>query len=144
MCIAFPDYEWAAITATSNAQIFEAIGALKTEVTGLRRDFERVEKAHADNVEHADRSRKALHERVDKIVEDMGEVATSVAVVVGAVDILKVEVKDGKAAAAEIKRWKQMGIGAMAASGITASAITSSLWYFWGDLLAWILRSLKQ
>jgi hypothetical protein len=133
-----------AVTATSNQQIYEAIGALGAEVKGLRRDFERVEKAHADNVEHADRSRKALHERVDRIVEDMGEVATSVAVVVGAVDVLKVEVKDGQAAAAEIKRWKQMGVGAMAASGITASAITSSLWYFWGDLLEWIVRHLRQ
>ena len=129
---------------TSNQQIYEAIGSLGAEVRGLRRDFERVEKAHADNVEHADKSRKALHERVDKIVEDMGEVATSVAVVVGTVDILKVEVKDGQAAAAEIKRWKQMGVGAMAASGITASAITSTLWYYWGDFLAWIVRSLKQ
>lgn len=122
------------MTGVSNEQIFERLGSLTTEITALRRENASAEQRHERAMEQAAQHRGTIHARVDKVAADIGALNAKMAVMSEKVDGLAEEVNPGKEAAAEIKRWKQMGVGALTVTGMAAAAITSTFWYFWTDL----------
>lgn len=122
------------MNAISNDQIFHQLGSLTTEITALRRETASAEARAEKAMEQASQHRGAIHARVDKVAADVADLNTKMAVMSKKVDGLAEDVKPGKEAAAEIKRWKQMGVGALAVTGIAAAAITSTFWYFWADV----------
>jgi len=131
------------VSAVSNEQIYERLGSLTTEVAALRRETARAEERQEKALDQASQHRAAIHARVDKVAADVSDLNTKMAAMSEKVDGLSEDVKPGKEAAAEIKRWKQMGVGALASTGMVASAVTSTVWYFWTDLAATIRAWLK-
>lgn len=125
------------MTDTSLHQIFEAIGTLRAEVSGLRRDIQEGERRAVDSTKRADDHRAAIHKRVDELVEDVGLLATKVSG-------MESTVSDSKLVTDEVKAWKQRGIGALFVTGIASAAISSTvvgfLVYWWDELMK-LLRS---
>jgi len=89
--------------------ISEAIGHLRAEVTGLRRDLQQSE---SRSVEH----RSTLHRRVDDLVADVGDLGAKVA-------SMEATVSDSKTVTDDVKRWKLMGMGALAVVGLGGTAL---------------------
>jgi hypothetical protein len=101
--------------------ISEAIGSLRAEVAGLRRDFQASEF-------RADAHRSGVHRRMDELVGDVSTVKVDMAVV-------KEDVAEMKPVTDDVKRWKLMGIGALGVTGIAAAAIASVVTAYWGKIV---------
>lgn len=106
-----------------------AIGEMRAEVTGLRRDFQ---SAELRSVEH----RSAVHRRMDGIVEDLGEVKAEVSVANERIEAVKDDVAEMKPVTEEVKRWKLMGLGALGVVGIGGA----SLGYAFQQPIDWLLK----
>lgn len=89
--------------------ISEAIGHLRADVTGLRRDLQQSER---NSVDH----RANLHRRVDDLVADVGNLGVKVA-------SMEATVTDSKTVTDDVKRWKLMGMGALAVVGLGGTAL---------------------
>ncbi len=117
------------MAATSLHDVFQAIGSLKAQVEGLRRDIDGFERrASAENRE-VDEKRAIVHRRIDEIITDVGEIKTDIAVI-------KEDVQDSKAVTDEVKKWKLMGIGALGVVGLAGTALGVSL----ASSFEWVAR----
>ena len=117
--------------------ISEAIGALRAEVAGLRRDLHASESRAVDSNRRADEHRSTIHHRVDGLVADVGAVKIVIAE-------LKDDVTDAKTVTDEVKMWKAQGKGALFVVGIASAAISGSVvafFAYWGDAIMKVLRS---
>jgi hypothetical protein len=90
-------------------EISKAIGGLEQAVIGLRRDLQQSEK---NSVDH----RTNLHRRVDDLVSDVGDLGAKVA-------SMEATVTDSKSVTDDVKRWKLMGMGALAVVGLGGTAL---------------------
>lgn len=113
-------------------QISEAIGALRSEVGGLRRDFQEAERRQMASTQRADQHRSAIHKRVDDLVDEVGEVKTKV-------EVVTTDVADAKAVTDKVKMWEQRGVGALFVAGIAGTAVGGSavafLAYWWEAII---------
>lgn len=117
--------------------ISEAIGALRAEVAGLRRDLHDSESRAVDSNKREDEHRSTIHRRVDGLVADVGAVKIVIAE-------LKDDVTDAKTVTDEVKMWKAQGKGALFVVGIASAAISGSVvafFAYWGDAIMKVLRS---
>lgn len=117
--------------------ISEAIGALRAEVAGLRRDLQASETRAVDSNKRADEHRSAIHKRVDDLVEEVGDMKSDVSG-------MKQTVADSKTITDEVKQWKQRGIGALAMAGIAGTAlggIVVGFITYWWDAIMRVLRT---
>lgn len=85
------------------------LGMLVAEVRNLRADIDRQERK-------SDESRAAMHVRVDALVDRVGAIE-------GDVSSVKRDVTDMKPVTDEVKRWKIMGMTAIAIVGLGGAAI---------------------
>lgn len=120
-------------TASLN-QIYEAIGSLKTEVVSLRRDIEESERKQAVATAEAATSRGVLHQRMDAVAQRTAILETNV-------KGMKDDLTTVKSVTDEVTQWKQAGVGALAVTGIGASAVTALIATYWQDLLKLISRA---
>lgn len=90
-------------------EISEAIGGLEQAVIGLRNDLQASESRSVDH-------RATLHRRVDELVSDVGNLSVKVA-------SMEATVTDSKAVTDDVKRWKLMGMGALAVVGLGGTAL---------------------
>lgn len=109
--------------------IYKAIGGLTAEVKALRRDIEDAEKRTEVGNQKADAQRAIMHRRVDDLVSEVGGVKSDL------VSIQK-DVTSAKRVTDDVTRWKEMGMGALAVTGIAAAAVSSALTYWWDTIQA--------
>lgn len=106
--------------------ISEAIGGLRAEVRNLTESNRR-----------ADEHRASVHQRVNELVEEVGELKAQVNTVTAIA-------ADSKIVTDEVKMWKQRGVGALFVTGIASAAISSTVVGFvvyWWDAIMRALRS---
>ncbi|RUV19977.1 DUF1515 domain-containing protein [Mesorhizobium sp. M7A.F.Ca.MR.245.00.0.0] len=118
-------------------EISEAIGSLRAEVAGIRRDFQASEQRSVESSRRADLHRAAVHKRVDDLVAEVGELRTNV-------ETMKTDVADSKTITDEVKEWKQRGVGALFVAGIAGTAIGGAAVGFvvyWWDAIMKVLRA---
>jgi hypothetical protein len=97
------------IDATTHQQL----GTLLAEVKNLREDFRRSE-------DKSDASRASLHRRMDELVDRTAKLE-------GAVAQVNDDVTEMKPVTDDVRKWKLMGMGALAVVGIGGTAIGVSL-----------------
>lgn len=110
-----------------------AIGRMEAEMGGLRRDFQSSELRSVDH-------RAAIHRRMDGLVDDLGEVKTEVATVKANVEAVKEDVGEMKPVTDDVRRWRQMGIGALGVVGIGGAALGYAL----TSPIDWILKLISR
>jgi ElaB/YqjD/DUF883 family membrane-anchored ribosome-binding protein len=91
------------------ANIDQKIGSLAAKVDMLIEASKRAE-------DKSDKSRAAMHKRVDELVDRVGGVEVVQAQT-------QKDITDMKPVTDDVKRWKIMGIGAMGIVGIAAAAL---------------------
>lgn len=106
--------------------LVEATQNMQRDITEIRRDIKdsdaRAALSYEQSEQRAAASRAKLYERVS---------ATEIAVTTLTADMTTV-----KEVTAEVTRWKLMGMGALAVTGIAAAAVASILTYYWGAIVA--------
>ena len=110
----------------TQAGVERTLGQLLATVEGLQK-----------SIDKAEESRTALHRRMVDLVDRTGELE-------GSVDNVRSTLRDVKSVTDQVTAWKQRGMGALAVTGIAASALTSALtsivWTYWET----ILRALRS
>lgn len=86
---------------------------------------EDIEKTLAKGDEH----RAIVHRRVDRLVDDVGDLRTEVSGI-------KVTLNEAKSVTDEVTRWKLMGLGALGVTGISAGALASLVTYYWHKIVS--------
>lgn len=119
------------MAAASLNDIYKAIGTLTAEVTSLRRDLQESEQHTAENTRRADEHRAVLHKRMDEIVDRTGMLE-------GDMRSIRATVKDVKEVTDKVTMWEQRGIGAIAVTGIGASAITFAITHWFNEIMTFL------
>lgn len=96
------------MTPDYDVSVHQQLGMLLARVESLHEAFRRLE-------EQSDAGRASVHRRLDDMVDRVGKVETSVFTV-------QEEVREMKPVTDDVRRWKLMGMGALAVVGIGAAA----------------------
>jgi len=112
---------------TSLNEIYQAIGSLTSEVTGLRRDLHAAEALAHDSNKSAAKSRSEMYGRLEEAIER----TTALEHKVEAVQKDMVSVKE---VTQQVMAWKQAGIGALGVTGMASSAITATFVAYWAEI----------
>lgn len=91
------------------ASIHQLLGSLTAEVKNLRDDLRRYE-------EKSDRSRSKTHERIDDLVDRISKIEVAL---VGQ----KADIEEMKPTVEQVRKWRLMGMGALAVVGIGGAAM---------------------
>jgi hypothetical protein len=108
--------------------LFEVIGGLKESVDGIKDTLVRHEKRSVDDARLASDHRAVVHRRIDEVSRELGTIH-------GDMKMFKEDLTDAKTVTDEVKQWKQRGVGALFVAGLTGSAFTAGIIYFWEALL---------
>lgn len=103
-----------------DTQTHQQLGTLIAEVKNLREDFRRSE-------DKSDASRASVHRRMDDLVERVGKVE-------GAVAQVNDDVSDMKPVTDDVRKWKLMGMGALAVVGLGGTALGVSIAGFFDQI----------
>lgn len=103
-----------------DASVHQQLGTLLAEVKNLREDFRRSE-------DKSDVSRSSMHRRMDDLVERVGKVEGAVAQVNDDVSTMKPVTED-------VRKWKLMGMSALAVIGLGGTALGVSIAGFFDQL----------
>lgn len=82
-----------------------------------------------DRLEAQDTSRAKLHGRVDEVVQRIGRIESEQTA-------MKVSIASATEVTDEVRRWKLMGVGALAVTGMGAAAIGSFVTVYWSKFVA--------
>ncbi|MEZ2132423.1 MULTISPECIES: DUF1515 family protein [unclassified Sinorhizobium] len=96
------------MTSDYDASVHQQLGMLLAKVESLHEAIRRSE-------DQSDAGRASMHRRLDEMVDRVGKVETSVVTV-------QEEVREMKPVTDDVRRWKLMGMGALAVVGIGAAA----------------------
>lgn len=111
------------------------VGMLISEVSGLRRDL-------AASDLKSDQSRVGVHRRLDDLVDQYGEIDTTVSVIGERMATVEGTLTDQVLPTVNMVRaWEQRGIGALAVAGMAGSALTAAVIYFWAEIVAKLTRT---
>jgi hypothetical protein len=102
--------------AEIDASVHRQLGELVAGMRGLQDSIKRLEEGAIRSEDKAAASRQGVHNRMDQLVDRVGDVEASVASI-GA------DVSEMKPVTDDVKRWKLMGIGALGVTGIAAMAL---------------------
>lgn len=97
-----------------------AIGRMEAEMAGLRRDLQASELRAVDH-------RSGVHHRMNEIVGEIGEVKQDIVAIKADVTAVKEDVSEVKPVTDDVRRWRQMGLGALGVVGIGGAAVGYAL-----------------
>ncbi len=104
----------------NDATTHQQLGMLISEVKNLREDFRRSE-------DKSDASRASVHRRMDELVDRVGKVE-------GAVAQVNEDVTEMKPVTDDVRKWKLMGMGALAVVGLGGTALGVSIAGFFDQI----------
>jgi hypothetical protein len=111
--------------------LIAAMEGVQRDVTEIRRDIKdsdaRAALSYEQSEQRAATSRSKMYAKTDELVE-------RVAATESAVKTLNADMASVKEVTAEVTRWKLMGMGALAVTGIAAAALASMVTAFWSDI----------
>lgn len=99
-----------------DAAVHRQLGELVAGMHGLQDSIRRMEEASRRSEDKSEASRAVVHRRLDEVVDRVGKVESSIVTV-------QEDVTDMKPVTEEVKRWKLMGMGALAVTGLAAMAL---------------------
>ncbi len=99
-----------------DAAVHRQLGELVAGMRGLQESIRRLEEGSVRAEDKAATSRAAVHQRMDQLVDRVGDLEVSVSTIDSNVAEMKPVTDD-------VKRWKLMGIGALGVTGIAAMAL---------------------
>lgn len=108
-----------------------AMEGVQRDVTEIRRDIKdsdaRAALSYEQSEQRAATARSKMYAKTDELVERLAGAE-------GAVKTLSEDMTEVKAVTAEVTRWKLMGMGALAVTGIAAAALASLVTAYWSDI----------
>ncbi|RWB85900.1 MAG: DUF1515 domain-containing protein [Mesorhizobium sp.] len=111
--------------------LLEATANMQRDITEIRRDIKesdaRAALSYEQSEQRAATSRAKLHTRTDELVERMAQTESRV-------KALTDDVAEVRAVTDEVTRWKLMGMGALAVTGIAFASLGSIITYYWDDI----------
>lgn len=111
--------------------LLEATANMQRDITEIRRDIKesdaRASLSYEQSEQRAAASRAKLHARSDELIERMAEAENSI-------KLLKEDMTDVKAVTDDVVRWKLMGMGALAVTGIAFASLSSVVTLYWSDI----------
>ena len=114
-----PATGWGHSFVTDVSELHKELGILIGQVEALQKDIDK-----------ADQTRRKVHERIDELVDDFGQVRHDIKTLKGGFDDLVVRTNDIQGVTDEVKRWKQRGIGALAMTGLGGAGIGATIMKF--------------
>lgn len=99
-----------------DASVHRQLGELVAGMHGLQDSIRRMEEASRRSEDKSEASRAVVHRRLDEVVDRVAKVEISIVTV-------QEDVTDMKPVTEEVKRWKLMGMGALAVTGLAAMAL---------------------
>jgi hypothetical protein len=99
-----------------DAAVHRQLGELVAGMHGLQDSIRRMEEASRRSEDKSEASRAVVHRRLDEVVDRVGKVETSIVTV-------QEDVTEMKPVTDEVRRWKLMGMGALAVTGVAAMAL---------------------
>lgn len=99
-----------------DAAVHRQLGELVAGMHGLQDSIRRMEEASRRSDDKSEASRAVVHRRLDEVVDRVSKVESSIVTV-------QEDVTDMKPVTEEVKRWKLMGMGALAVTGLAAMAL---------------------
>lgn len=96
--------------------VHRQLGELVAGMRGLQESIRRIEEGALRAEDKATSSRASVHQRMDQLVDRVGDLEATVATLGG--DFAEV-----KSVTDDVRRWKLMGIGALGVTGIAAMAL---------------------
>ncbi len=96
--------------------VHRQLGELVAGMRGLQESIRRIEEGALRAEDKATSSRAGVHQRMDQLVDRVGDLEATVATLGG--DFAEV-----KQVTDDVRRWKLMGIGALGVTGIAAMAL---------------------
>ncbi|OCP23150.1 MULTISPECIES: DUF1515 family protein [unclassified Ensifer] len=102
--------------ADIDVSVHRQLGELVAGMRGLQESIRRIEEGAQRAEDKATSSRAGVHQRMDHLVDRVGDLETSVSTLGG-------DVAEMKPVTDDVKRWKLMGIGALGVTGIAAMAL---------------------
>lgn len=99
-----------------DAAVHRQLGELVAGMRAMQESFRRLEEGAVRAEDKAATSRAAVHQRMDQLVDRVGDLEASVSTI-------DANVAEMKPVTDDVKRWKLMGIGALGVTGIAAMAL---------------------
>ena len=99
-----------------DAGVHRQLGELVAGMRALQESFRRLEEGAVRSEDKAASSRAVVHQRMDQLVDRVGDLEASVSTI-------DAKVAEMKPVTDDVKRWKLMGIGALGVTGIAAMAL---------------------
>lgn len=99
-----------------DAAVHRQLGELVAGMHGLQDSIRRMEEASRRSEDKSEASRAVVHRRLDEVVDRVGKVESSIVTV-------QEDVSEMKPVTDEVRRWKLMGMGALAVTGVAAMAL---------------------
>lgn len=119
----------------ANESVQMLLGRLVAQVAGIEKAVAEIKLDAETSVRATSESRAAVHRRMDDLVGQVGSVSADLQGVKGTVTSLAGTVAQMKAVTDDVVRWRLMGMGALAVTGIGAAAIASIVTAYWAKLL---------
>lgn len=99
-----------------DAGVHRQLGELVAGMHALQDSLRRMEDAGRRSEDKSDASRAVVHRRLDEVVDRVGKVE-------GSMVLVQEDVAEMKPVTDEVRRWKLMGMGALAVTGLAAMAL---------------------
>lgn len=99
-----------------DVSVHRQLGELVAGMRGLQDSIRRIEEGAQRAEDKATSSRAGVHQRMDQLVDRVGDLEVSFSALGG-------DVAEMKPVTDDVKRWKLMGIGALGITGIAAMAL---------------------
>lgn len=103
------------------SELYRMIGSMQSDVHSIKKQLDKAEDGRAK-----------IHSRVDQINDDVSSLKNEI-------QGIGSDVEESKKVTDEVKRWKQMGFGAISVIGIGGAAFGAMVW----SLLEPYLKHLK-
>jgi len=116
------------MTAASNNEIYDRLGQLGATMESVDKQLIAI-RADMESSEHkSETSRANMNRRVDEIASRTGSLESDMKAV-------KEDLTTVKTVTEDVTRWREMGMGALAVTGIAAGSLASLVAYYWSEII---------
>jgi len=113
--------------AENDVRLHQQMGEVLAEIRNIRDTLRQFEIK-------TDANRTTMHQRTDQLVDRLGKVEGSLAVV-------QEDVKEMKPTIDDVKAWRQRGIGGLFIVGIGASALSFLVTTYFSNIIGWMTKT---